>query len=201
MSDDANLRVQQFDRHLDKLCAEEGIELDAAERQRIFGLSVAEGFTDLSTVRAFSEFVDGQEAPVWEDDEPEPEPDAPSPGQQALAQDLKADLERLREKIRRPLLPDEIETFARNATDQISRTGGYDRDKASEGFKGYGEMTPDEVNETMVRRARELEGPQEVDEDRTFDLSNRQDWEDYAFQKLNGAEFEDSFVDAPDEAA
>jgi hypothetical protein len=58
MSDDVNAAVEAFNAHLDQLAEEAGVDLDHAERQRIFGESVAAGFSPESTHEAFGAFVE-----------------------------------------------------------------------------------------------------------------------------------------------
>lgn len=191
-------RVALFNRHLTALADDAGVELDKDDRQWIFDQSLAAGFNDTSTVAAFSQIVsDDEDYQEEEDDEmfDDDEEEELSPGMQALADDLQADVARMEGKLGRPMLAGEKETYWRGAVDQVNRTGGYDSDKLQSevGARDYGSMSRDEVNEHMASRARELDPAGEPDPDRVFDIhNNRQDCTDFMVERIqNGTEFHD----------
>jgi hypothetical protein len=53
--DDATAAIEKFYEHLDQLADEAGVELDPAEQQRVFRMSVANGIGPDSTVEAFND--------------------------------------------------------------------------------------------------------------------------------------------------
>jgi hypothetical protein len=179
-SDDA---LNAFNEHIDELADEAGVELDDADRQRIFGLSVAGGFSPDSTVQAFGELVDDDYESVDVDD------DELGPGAQRLVDDHTTDVEKLESALTRPLSEHELDHLARSSIEQAARHGQID---VAGSLDEYQAQFKTESSRSEFYKQRLAEEPAELDDDRELDLNNQDDRHAFMQARLNGAEFEDA---------
>jgi hypothetical protein len=185
---DPNAALEEFNAHLDQLAEEAGVELDPTERQRIFGLSVAEGFSPESTEAAFGELVD-----VDEFDEPEPES-----GTDRLIRHVDADVARLETQYGRPLTGREREIIAAGAVEQAERYDQVDSEGALDEHYAVTRETRPDTNtsegrqEFFRQRMADKAERTEIDPDREYDLSDQDDRHAYFDARMQGVEFEDT---------
>lgn len=191
MNRPADEALAAFNEHVDQLAEEAGLELDADDRQRIFGLSVAGGFTEAATEEAFGELV------YDDDDEFEPD-DEPEQGPERFARHLTDDLARLSAEYGRPLTSREQEIIVHGSLAQAERFDRFDAELAlDDHYESTRETRPDTNTEQgrhefYRQRMADKEEPAEIDPDREFNLDNQDDRHAFMRARLGGAEFEDA---------
>jgi hypothetical protein len=194
---DTDQAIEAFNAHVKQLEAEHGVELDAAERQRVFGLSVANGFGPESTVEAFGDLV----GDVYEQDYDEDYEDAEPEVDPNLVRHLNDDLQRLSSEYGRPLTAREQEIAARGALEQAER---YDQINPQEALDDHYRATRETRPDTRTQEGRqeffkqrlsEMDVPSEPP-DRPLDLSNAQDRSAFLNARMEGHEFEDAGEEA-----
>jgi hypothetical protein len=202
MSDDVNAAVEAFNAHVDQLEEDHGVELDAAERQRIFGQSVASGFSPESTQQAFGELVESEyDDEDFDDDDDdefdlEEEEDDGVPDQ--LAADVDLQLGKLERQLGRDLTDREIANVSKTAHLQMRSGARVDLEGALNDYQAQFE-TQQSRSEFFARRMEDSRPePEGRDE---YDLTTNEGRSAYYDARLNGGMDADDFEDAPGEAA
>lgn len=196
-----NLTDQQlmdFDRHLNQLAAEYGLELTVQDKNALLQQSLNGGFNGSATVAAFEEFAE-QYADDFDDEEDfeEQEPEPQQGPRRDFQADLAHDLAHLQRDLGRKLTGKEIDGVSQRAIDQVGRHDNFDVHSAFDDFHRNAGTTPDKSewtskdwNDFCVERARDMDPEPGPDPDREYDLSNRDDFVEYAALKIQGTEFE-----------
>lgn len=209
-------QLEDFANHVAAEASARGVVLTPAMVREVYATSLATGFTPQSTVAAIDGLLAGDSTDFepgvhdWDDDEDEfdftdddeENDDDMNPGLQRLQFDFGMDAHGLQQRLGRPLTSSELDALSTSAIDQAARHNAIDLNVAARdhGIKPWSEMDRGEINRAMADRVRDtspetFEDPGQSD-DREYDINNSsRDFVDYAVQRMNGVEFQDTGAD------
>jgi hypothetical protein len=200
MSDDDDLTA--FHEHLDDLEAEHGVALDDDDRRALWDQSHAHCFSVAATEAAFSALIEGDEED--EDDYEEPfdddSPDLAQVGAELSQRDMEIAVREAGAKLGRKLTGAETERVSELVQAQTPFGDRIRPEHVSAAFeaasvKPWSEMSREDQNATMAARIREAEGrdPNSGLQLRdSYDLSDRDQRNEYDALRMSGTEFEDA---------